>query len=206
MVVTEGGVSTGSTTAILDRARVRLGEGIGMEKYTLDGDKGSKIALWQEGQDFAVAYTDGQNELPLSFKAAKNGTYSISIEANSLDLDYLHLIDNLTGADIDLLSTPSYTFETQTTDYASRFRLLFAPATENVNDCDAPFAYTSNGEIVVVGDAGTASLQVVDMTGRVVVSVGGHTRCVPTTGIPAGVYVLRLIDGHNVRTQKIVIE
>ncbi|MBR5910667.1 MAG: thiol protease/hemagglutinin PrtT [Bacteroidales bacterium] len=208
LVVTEGGVSTGSTTAILDRARVRLGKGTNMEKFTLDSNESTQLAFWQEGQNFAVAYTDGQNELPLSFKAAKNGTYSIGIEHNSLDLDYLHLIDNMTGANIDLLQQTEYTFAAKTTDYASRFRLVFSNCEDAIgdNDDDGAFAYISNGEIIVVGDAGTASLQVVDMTGRVVVSVGGHTRCVPTTGIPAGVYVLRLIDRHNVRTQKIVIE
>jgi hypothetical protein len=41
-------------------------------------------------------------------------------------LDYLHLIDNLTGADVDLLQMPEYTFTAKTTDYASRFRLVFS--------------------------------------------------------------------------------
>ena len=197
LVVTQG-------KATLDRARVRLGEGTNMEKFNLD-DEHTQISFWNNGQNFAVAYTDGQNELPLHFKAAKNGTYSIGIEHNSLDLDYLHLIDNMTGADIDLLQQTEYTFAAKTTDYASRFRLLFAPHCGDAVGDDGALAYVSNGEIVVVGDADTASLQVVDMTGRVVVSVGGHTRCVPTTGIPAGVYVLRLIDGDNVKTQKIVL-
>ena len=192
----------------LDRARVRMGEGTNMEKFSLDGNESTQLAFWHDGQEYAVAYmgTDTASELLINFKVAKNGTYSIGIEHNSIDLDYLHLIDNMTGDDVDLLATPNYTFEAKTTDYASRFRLVFVPNNENTVSNSEAFAYISNGEIVVVGDAGTASLQVVDMTGRVVVSAGGHTRCVPTTGIPAGVYVLRLIDGHNVRTQKIVIE
>ncbi len=192
----------------LDRARVRLGKGTNMEKFSLDGNESTQLAFWHDGQEYAVAYmgTDTASELLINFKVAKNGTYSIGIETNSLDVDYLHLIDNMTGDDVDLLATPNYTFEAKTTDYASRFRLVFVPNNENTVSNSEAFAYVSNGEIVVVGDAGTASLQVVDMTGRVVVSAGGHTRCVPTTGIPAGVYVLRLIDRHNVRTQKIVIE
>ena len=194
----------------LDRARVRMGEGTNMEKFSLDGNESTQLAFWHDGQEYAVAYmgTDTASELLINFKVAKNGTYSIGIETNSLDVDYLHLIDNMTGANIDLLQQTKYTFAAKTTDYASRFRLVFSNCEDTIggNDDDGAFAYISNGEIVVVGDAGTASLQVVDMTGRVVVSVGGHTRCVPTTGIPAGVYVLRLIDGHNVRTQKIVIE
>ena len=203
-------VTQGKTT--LDRARVRLGDAQGLEKISL-GKNSAKLYIPIDGHRFAVTYINqdialnvSTKELPLNFMAAENGTYSISIEANSLDLDYLHLIDNMTGADVDLLQQTEYTFAAKTTDYASRFRLLFAPHCGDAVGDDGALAYVSNGEIVVVGDADTASLQVVDMTGRVVVSVGGHTRCVPTTGIPAGVYVLRLIDGHNVRTQKIVIE
>ncbi len=45
-----------------------------------------------------------------------------------------------------------------------------------------------------------------DVLGRVVASHGGHTRCVPAFGMPQGVYVLRLISGNEVKTQKIVIQ
>ncbi len=192
--------------ANIDRARVRLGEGIGMEKLSFNTDK-TQISLWQGGQDFAVAYADGQDEMPLSFKAAKNGTYTLSVEDNHSDLGYLHLIDNMTGDDIDLLATPSYTFEAKTTDYASRFRLVFAISDDvNGDNASDAFAYVSNGEIVITADAHGASLQVIDVTGRVVRACTDVARNVSTQGMTAGVYVLRLIDGDNVRTQKIVIE
>ena len=196
-------VTQGKTT--LDRARVRLGEGTNMEKFTLDNEH-TQISFWNNGHDFAVVCTNGLNELPLNFKAAENGTYSIGIETNSLNLDYLHLIDNLTGDDIDLLTTPSYSFEAKTTDYASRFRLVFnADDASTSSAADATFAYVSNGKIVITSDALRASLQVVDMMGRVVLCTD-VARNVSTQAMPAGVYVLRLIDGENVRTQKIVIE
>ena len=219
LVVTRGGVSAGSTPAILDRARVRIGGGMNMEKFTLDNAESTQLSFWQDGQEYAVAYigTDGvhtvsTNEIPLNFKAAENGTYSIGIETNSLDLDYLHLIDNMTGDDVDLLATnggdamhcvSTYTFEAKTSDYASRFRLVF-----NANDAStgsASFAYVSNGEIVITADASDASLQVVDVMGRVILCSDAK-HCVSTSGMTAGVYVLRLIDGDNVRTQRIVIE
>jgi hypothetical protein len=123
---------------------------------------------------------------------------------------YLHMIDNMTGADVDLLQTPEYTFTAKTTDYESRFKLVFS-ANGNANGDDAPFAFVdATGNIVIMADAMAdafdASLQVMDVMGRVVVSVGGHTRCVPTTGMAPGVYVLRFVNGNNVRTQKVVIE
>ena len=202
-------VTQGKTT--LDRARVRLGEGTNMEKFNLDNEH-TQISFWNNGQDFAVAYTDGQDEMPLNFKAAKNGTYTLAFEVENLDLDYLHLIDNMTGGEVDVLAMPTYTFEAKTSDYASRFRLVFAEnETDGASTGSAAFAYIADGEIRIVADgpstgSGAFTLQVVDVTGRVIVSVGGHTRCVPTAGIPAGVYVLRLINGDTVRTQKIVIE
>ena len=67
------------------------------------------------------------------------------------------------------------------------------------------FAFVNNGNIIITGVEAGAKLQIVDMTGRVVASCGGHTRCVPTTGMAKGVYVLRLINGDDVKTQKIVI-
>ena len=191
---------------VLDRARVRIGESANLEKFSLEGDNGSQLSFWQEGQEYAVVRLDGQNELPLNFKAVKDDTYTLGIETNSLNLDYLHLIDNLTGVDVDLLDTPTYTFTAKTTDYASRFRLVFSSDEGVGAPDDAPLAFVSNGEIVITADARGASLQVIDATGRVirVCTDGVHT--VSTTGMTAGVYVLRLITADGVKTQKIVIE
>ena len=191
---------------IIDRARVRFGEGTSMEKFSLDSDN-TQISLWQEGQDFAVAYVNGETEMPLNFKATKNRTYTLGIESNSLDLDYLHLIDNMTGDDIDLLAMPSYSFEAKTMDYASRFRLVFNANKDNASTESETFAYIQNGEIVITADAFDASLQVVDMMGRVVVCRDAlRASAISTSGTPAGVYVLRLITADGVKTQKIVIE
>ena len=147
--------------------------------------------------------------MPLNFKAAKNGTYTLAFEVEKLDLDYLHLIDNMTGNEVDVLAMPTYTFAAKTTDYASRFRLVFSNCEDAIgdNDEDAPFAYVSNGEIrLLVETCQGASLQVVDMTGRVIRNCADVARNVSTSEMSPGVHVLRLIDGDNVRTQKIVIE
>ena len=241
----EGNANTnrdGSTPAATDRAIIRFGEGNTLEKFSLS-DRTSKIYIPHGGKDYAVANigdvcrdvarnvsidTDAKfcvsTEVPLHFKAAKNGTYTLTFNTQNLDLEYLHLIDNLTGADIDLL-TPAgrppfkggrgdskdpqqaeYTFTAKTTDYASRFRLVFSEPADEMS-ANRPFAFIADGEIRInEADARGASLQVVDVMGRVIVSMGGHTRCVPTAGMTPGVYVLRLIDGENVRTQKIVVE
>lgn len=193
------------STRHIDQARISFEADCQLSKYTW-GDASSSVYIPKNGENYAVACANGQNEMPLNFKAAKNGTYTLAFEVENLDLDYLHLIDNMTGNEVDVMAMPTYTFEAKTSDYASRFKLVFAEPTDGPSADDQPFAYYANGEIRIVADACDASLQVVDVTGRVVVSTGRHTRCVPTTGMVPGVYVLRLIDGDNVRTQKIVIE
>ena len=206
----QDGPSTGSGT-LLDKAIVSFNAVDRLEKFVFNKEN-AVISIPEGGKELAIACSNKQGEMPLNFKASKNGEYTLTIHPEAVELDYLHLIDNLTGADVDLLALrqaqgpANYTFEAKTTDYASRFRLVFSG-----KEADGPstgsetFAFINNGNIIITGVEAGAKLQIVDMTGRVVASCGGHTRCVPTTGMAKGVYVLRLINGDDVKTQKIVI-
>ena len=117
-------IANTSGNAIIDQVRVSFNEKDQLTKYNLNGQN-SKLYIPQNGQNFAVACVIGKSEMLINFKATKNGSYTISIEKESLELDYLHLIDNITGNDVDLLETPSYTFEAKTTDTLERFRIAF---------------------------------------------------------------------------------
>ena len=118
----------GSGTTIIDRAVVRFGEGRQLPKLQL-WKNSTKVYIPQNGKDYAVVYAGKQGEMPLNFKAEENGTYTLSFNAEGVNFAYLHLIDNLTGEDVDLLNTPSYTFEAKTTDSESRFKLVFIAST-----------------------------------------------------------------------------
>jgi len=85
----------------------------------------AKLFIPQNAQDLAVASANGLDEMPISFKAAQDGTYVLSLEVENAEIGYLHLIDNLTGENIDLLTLPNYTFEAQKDGMTSRFRLVF---------------------------------------------------------------------------------
>ena len=141
-------------------------------------------------------------ELPVSFKAEENGSYNLSLSSEEVSFAYLHLIDNMTGADVDLLETPSYSFEAKTTDYESRFKLVFATGD---NSDDDNFAFFSNGSFVINND-GEATLQVIDVTGRILSSesINGCTNV--NVNAASGVYMLRLINGDNVKVQKVVVK
>ena len=187
-----------------DKAIISFNPNDRLDKFIFN-ESTAKVYIPRGGKDYAIcAYTDRIGEIPVNFKAARNGEYSINVNTNGMEFNYLHLIDNLIGADVDLLVEPSYTFEGMTSDYASRFRLVFSVCGDADGD-NAPFAFINNGDIIIVGAEADAVLQVVDVLGHVIHSGDAMNR-VSTSGMAKGVYVLRLIEGEKVRTQKIVID
>jgi hypothetical protein len=117
-------VVCGNKDNVLDNAIIRFDGGATLGKFQLDANS-TKVYFSQESKDYAIVDADGANEIPLSFKAEKNGNYTLSFTHENVSLSYLHLIDNLTGADVDLLQSTSYSFNAKTTDYANRFKLVF---------------------------------------------------------------------------------
>ena len=184
----------------LDNAILRFDGGQTLEKFSFS-EGSTKIYLPQDGTDYAIINAEKQGEMPLNFKAKEDGTYSLTVNPEGVEMAYLHLIDNMTGADVDLLVAPSYTFTAKTTDYESRFRLVFSNCGDAIGDNGA-FAFISNGNIIVTSEG---TLQIIDMTGRIVISRDGACT-VSTNGMVPGVYVLRLINGNDVKTQKIIIQ
>ena len=189
---------------VIDRAIVRFGDNGTLPKFMLN-PVNTKLYITHDGADYAVMSCSAENTTPVSFKASSNGTYTLGVDLVNLDLDYLHLIDNMTGADVDLLQQPSYTFEAHTFDYTGRFNLVYV-ATSNVNEAERPFAYYVDGEIRLIDSQNVESLQIVDVLGHVVKTCRDGERSISTIGMPAGVYMLRLINGDEVKVQKIIIK
>ncbi len=188
----------------LDRAIVDF-NGSTLSKLNLS-ENATKVYFQQGQEEFAIVAADNEGELPVNFKASRNGSYTMSVNVEDLDMNYLHLIDNKTGNDIDLLATPSYTFNANTGDNANRFRLVFDANSieENASTDSETFAYF-NGSEWVINNNGNATLQVVDMMGRVLSSetISGYANV--TLNQAAGIYMLRLVNGENVMVQKVVV-
>lgn len=191
--------------ALLDRARVRFGNGRNLEKFQLNPNH-TKIYIPEDGKDYAVVYANGAGTIPVNFKAESNGRYNISFTTEEVGFNYLHLIDNRNGNDVDLLETPYYAFDAQSTDYASRFTLVFATGH---NDGDDTFAFFNNGVWIInnpsTGSGAEATLQVVDVMGRVLSSETISGSCSKAINAAPGVYMLRLINGNDVKVQKVVV-
>ena len=187
--------------ATIDRAIVRFDEGRQLPKFQLNKNH-TKVFIPQEGTDYAIVNATEMGEMPVSFKAEKNGNYTLSFSNENVEFGYLHLIDNLTGTDIDLLANPSYSFEAKTYDYTSRFKLVFTTGSSTSSDT---FAFYSNGELVI-NNEGNATLQVVDVMGRILKSESINGCSNISVNAAPGVYMIRLFNGNNTKTQKIVVK
>ena len=92
-------------------------------------------------------------------------------------------------------------------DYPSRFKVVFVangPSTGSGTDGSETFAFNNNGNWIIANE-GRATLQVIDLNGRILSSEqiegGAETRI----NAAPGLYMLRLINGENVRVQKVVV-
>ena len=163
-----------------------MGEGVSMPLLDFKG-KRSNTYLIRNGQPYIMLVKDDQNEIPVCFKAPKDGEYTLTVSTTPNSQlptpNYLHLVDNLTGADIDLLQTPNYSFNALADDYESRFKLVFSES--EVND-------PGEDEFDITDD----SLEILDVTGRVV-ATDLNTKLTP------GVYILK--NANNNKTKKIII-
>lgn len=193
-------VTTRGDAVTIDNAIVSFNEGNALEKFYF-GAQDANLYIPQGGEEYAVMSTEAQGELPINFKANSNGQYTLTVNAEDMEMVYLHLIDHITGADIDLIANPQYAFYAKTSDYESRFLLVFSAKT-NDNKDDEDFAFISNGEIIINGEG---TVQLLDMTGRVIISKD-DVHSISTVGLKPSVYVLRLIDANGMRVQKIVVE
>lgn len=192
------------SAATLDRNRVVFDEGRNMSRLDLMADP-NRIYFSVDDKAMAVVYSQPMGELPLNLEVATDGAFALAFECHAEDLVYCHLIDNLTGADVDLLQQSEYTFEARVSDYPSRFRVLFAKANDNDVTVNDGFAYLFNGNLIVTNE-GLAILQVIDVQGRIVKSETIEGNVYTDFSATPGVYVLRLINGENVKTQKMIVK
>lgn len=159
------------------------------------------LSIAQGGTDYAIATIgEGTEAFPLKFRG-ESGEYTMEVrsEMGNVGFDYLHLIDRLTGSDIDLLRQPTYTFaHTGNQALANRFMVKLSPEGESTGDI---FAYQNGDRIVVEG---TGTLQVYDVLGRQLFTheINSQFSMLNSQFPSTGVYILRL----NGKSQKLVIK
>lgn len=176
----------------LDNAVIRFDEGATLGKFQKNGS--TRVYFPMNDEEYAIA--NATNEMPLNFEAETAGTYTLSFKLKA-NVGYLHMFDKLTGEDVNLLTTPEYSFVASPRDAQDRFIVRLSETSAN-----GTFIYQNGDELIV---SGNGTLQVFDIMGRFVGSyeVNGIER-ISAAQFSNNVYVFRMI-GETVNTQKIVV-
>ena len=104
-------------------AYVKMGEGVNMPLLSFWG-KTPRVSLLYDRQAYVMLTSKGIEGIELNFRSTQ-GRHHLCVEFEGGRPKYLHLLDRKTGADIDLLAVPSYSFDSENGDDAARFRLVF---------------------------------------------------------------------------------
>ena len=191
--------------------RPEFGGGHKMEK--LHESKGL-IYAHLENESFQTLFTPvGVNVVPVRFVPNEDGIFTLNWNTRHGEFSYLHLIDNIAGVDVDCLTNDEYKFEGKTSDYKSRFKLVFRCDGDEPEDPEEPddgddsdhFAFMFGDELVVNG---AGLLQMFDIQGRCLMETRavGEQSSHRIPQVSAGVYLLRLTGESKVKVQKMVIK
>ena len=183
-----------------DVAYALFNKGNGLTKINHRNADIPMLYINQNDRDYAIAnFSDNTKSFSLNFKAMTTGKYTLSYNTTG-EYNYLHIIDRLTGADVDMLLEGEYSFIATPSDNTNRFivRLEYMP---NYSEGNAEiFAFQNGNEVLV---SGSGELQIFDVTGRSVMTTtinGAESINLSTPGV----YIFRLV-GNEVKTQKIVV-
>lgn len=149
-----------------------------------------ELSFYCDQQRYAIAYCDG-GDIPVRFDNRMASTFVMTWDISDWQGEHPYLIDNFTGAMVDMLSMQDYTFEACGNEHPFRFRMVLDNGFEG-------------GGIINPCLQGEGILHVYDIMGRVVLC-SDDASLASIEGLTPGVYVVRWIDGNNVSIQKIVV-
>ena len=179
----------------------------GTEKLRVMKNTNFELYSRMNDQDYSILFTkEGTQRVPVWFKTRESGVYTMTWNTYYGNFSSLRLIDNLTGVNYDMLTNDSYTFEASADDYASRFYITFTCTgvdEEMTEESGVNFAFFDGSEWIINGKG---QLEVIDMTGRILNTekLTNDQNRVYLNYAP-GVYMIRVIDNKNMKTQKVVV-
>ncbi|MBQ2907562.1 MAG: T9SS type A sorting domain-containing protein [Bacteroidales bacterium] len=188
-----------------DVAYVSFNEGLGLDKIPHRNAEIPMVYIPVDGINYAIAtMSNDVTEIPVSFKAATIGEYTIGAEAQGRDYLTMTLVDRLTGIETNLM-LEDYTFIAKSNDNEERFFIRLGNSQQSTDN--SHFAYITNGMISIDHIEGQGMLNIYDIIGRPVAEYNVATSAnISTADFAAGVYIIRMSDENGVKVQKIVVE
>lgn len=169
-----------------------------------------ELSASHESEEYSILFLPSPvRSVPIHLDVNQDGRFTLQWTPLHAQFDYLHLIDQMSGTDIDCLQENEYVFSASTIDYPSRFKLVF----RHPNDLEEQEeeTYASDAFATVRGDQlvlrGQGRVELYDLTGRRLRSVElSHPfSSIPIEELAHGIYLLRLTTQGGVQTQKIII-
>ena len=188
-----------------DVAYVSFNEGLGLDKIPHRNAEVPMVYIPVDGINYAVAtMSNDVTEIPVSFKAATIGEYTIGAEVQGRDYLTMTLVDRLTGIETNLM-LEDYTFIAKSNDSEERFFIRLGNSQQSTDN--SHFAFITNGMISIDHIEGQGMLNIYDIIGRPVAEYNVATSAnISTADFAAGVYIIRMSDENGVKVQKIVVE
>ena len=151
------------------------------------------------------------SDLVIPFGFEKNESTNFSIElAESVSGFPVYLLDHKTNTVVNLTDVTNYAFTAQDGDDANRFDVFFklGVGMNELNPLSAVNVYSLDHKIIVANVKGKTQMDVLNVQGQLLnnyelVSNGQHE--IPAN-YPAGIYMVRLSNGGEVKTMKVFVK
>jgi len=163
-------------------------------------------------EELSVRYltnTTDNPSVPLAFKPGSNGNYTLSIDLDYADYDFVILEDKKTKTFHNLLETPNYQFKASLNDKTDRFVLHFTPQDavpeENLS---ASIYYDGNDIILDLSLVPEQTeVKIYDMLGRIILHkmVEGNTIHHLPISIKGQVYIVLAKSENQSITKKVLV-
>jgi hypothetical protein len=212
---------TNDKNGYFDKTKVKILDGA-TQAYDADFD-GSKLKgftsapqLYTVSSDQkelsinVISNNDNEVQMPLHFEARFDATYTIKLEDNTLpDGVTIFMTDLVLNQEINLNTTPTYSFSASEGDSPNRFLLHFGLVGLDENDSQGSLrAYTYNNTLYIQNSLEAANLRILDLQGRLLIEKqlnGQGLQSLPLD-FPAGVYVVQLVNSKAQKSVKVIVE
>ncbi len=178
------------------------GKSEGFDKLQNFNDAIATVYVAEDGKNYGIYNCDADvQEVELSFNANQMGNYTISIQPNG-KFQTVTLVDRFTGVETNML-VEDYNFTAMSNVNNNRFIVKLAVSDQQSAVSDN-FVYQS-GEDLIIDAEGT--VQIIDVMGRVLLSdeVESTNNRINVSGFRNGTYMVRVINGSEVKVEKVVI-
>ena len=178
------------------------GKSEGFNKLQNFNDAIATVYVTESGKNYGIYNCDADvQEVELNFNANYMGNYTISIEPNG-KFEMVTLVDRFTGIETNML-VEDYHFTAMSNVNTNRFIVKLKVNGQQTTD-NSHFVYQS-GEDLIIDAEGT--VQIIDVMGRVLVSddVESTNNRINVSGFQNGTYMVRVINGNEVKVEKVVI-